>query len=201
MSDQPRDWDRELADIDRLMAKQGGVPAGGAAPVPAAPRAPAPVGAAPVRRRSVALTWFWVGLALALGAALAIWPYQRGCGLQLFFYLGAAGVTGLVGLLGALASWSHRRGFAHILSLLVILWSGAVALRETLPRIGYAKASRTWTCQAAPPAAGPSGTRGAPAPAPSSAGQSAPAQPSTDQPGPAQPPAEQPSTQPSPAKP
>jgi hypothetical protein len=201
MSDQPRNWDRELADIDRLMAKQGEAPAGGAAPVPAAPRAPAPIGAAPVRRRSVALTWFWVGLALALGAALAIWPYQRGCGLQLFFYLGAAGVTGLVGLLGALASWSHRRGFAHILSLLVILWSGAVALREALPRIGYAKASRTWTCQPAPPAAGPSGTVGAPAPAPSSAGQSAPAQPSTAQPAPAQPPAGQPSTQPSPAKP
>jgi hypothetical protein len=149
-----------------------------------------PTGAAPVRRRSVALTWFWVGLALALGTALAIWPYQRACGLQLFFYLGAAGITGLVGLLGALASWSHRRGFAHVVSLLVILWSGVVALRETLPRVGYAKTSRTWTCQSAP-----SGTAGAPV-AP------APVQPSAGQPGPAQPPATQPSaTQPPPAKP
>jgi hypothetical protein len=182
MSDQPRDWDRELADIDRLVAKQGGAPTGGAAPVPASPRASVPAGAAPVRRRSVALTWFWVGLALALGIALAIWPYQRACGLQLFFYLGAAGITGLVGLLGALASWSHRRGFAHVVSLLVILWSGVVALRETLPRVGYAKTSRTWTCQAAPAPGGRVGAPVAPAPAQPSAGQ-----PSATQPSPAKP--------------
>ena len=202
MSDQPRDWDRELADIDRLVAKHGGAPTGGAAPVPASPRASVPAGPAPVRRRSVALTWFWVGLALALGAALAIWPYQRACGLQLFFYLGAAGITGLVGLLGALASWSHRRGFAHLVSLLVILWSAVVALRETLPRVGYAKASRTWTCQAAPAGSAPPV---APAPAQPSAGQSSPAQPSPAPPSTAQPapaPAGQPSaTQPLPAKP
>jgi len=107
MSDQQRDWDRELADIDRLVAKQTGAPAGGTAPAPAA--RPAPLGPVPARRH-VALTWFWVALALALSLALVIWPYQRACGLQLFFYLGAVGVTGLAGLLGALASWSHRRG-------------------------------------------------------------------------------------------
>jgi hypothetical protein len=169
MSDQRRDWDRELADIDRLVAKQTGAPAGGTAPVPAA--RPAPLGPVPARRH-VALTWFWVALALALSLALVIWPYQRACGLQLFFYLGAVGVTGLAGLLGALASWSHRRGFAHVLSLLVILWSGVVGLREALPRVGYAKASRTWMCEAAP-APATSGTPGSAVPAPS-----APAQPS-----------------------
>jgi hypothetical protein len=194
MSDQPRDWDRELADIDRLMAKQGGAPAGGAAPVPAPPRASVPAGVAPVRRRSVALTWFWVGLALALGVALAIWPYQRACGLQLFFFLGAAAITGLVGLLGALASWSHRRGFAHIVSLLVVLWSAVVALRETLPRVGYAKASRTWTCQVAP--AGTARPPVAPAPVQPSAGQSSPVQPSAGPPSPAQPSPAQPSPAP-----
>jgi hypothetical protein len=199
MTDQPRDWDRELADIDRLVAKQGGTAPGtapGPAPVPARPQ---PSGRPPaqVARRHVALTWFWVGLALALSAALAIWPYQRGCGLQLFFYLGAAGVTALVGLLGALASWSHRRGLAHILSLLVMLWAGAVALRETLPRVGYAKASRTWMCEAAPPPAAGAGGPAAPAPA----------QPSTAQPAPAQAPAGQPpaaspsAPTPAPAKP
>jgi hypothetical protein len=170
MTEQPRDWDRELADIDRVIAK-GGAPGG--TPVPA-PRDSAPVGPGPVRRRSVALTWFWVGLAVALAAALVIWPYQRACGLQLFFYLGAAGVTWLVGLLGALASWSHRRGFAHILSLLVMLWAGAVALREALPRVGYAKASRTWMCVAAPAPAGAG--QGTPAPAQTAPAQSAPAQ-------------------------
>jgi hypothetical protein len=154
MSDQPRDWDRELADIDRLMARQGAASAGGTTPAPVAtPRGSVPAGAAPVRRRSVALTWFWVGLAVALAAALVLWPYQKACGLQLFFFLGAAGVTLIVGGLGAINSWAHRRGFAHVLSLLVILWAGIAAARETLPRVGYAKAERTWTCAAAPAAA------------------------------------------------
>jgi hypothetical protein len=148
MSDQPRDWDRELADIDRMMAKQGAPPTGGATPAPVPPRGPVSPGQAPVRRRSVALTWFWVALAIALAAALVVWPYQKACGLQLFFFLGAAGVTLIVGCLGALNSWAHRRGFAHILSLLVILWAGVVAAREMLPRVGYAKAAQTWTCTA-----------------------------------------------------
>ena len=165
MSDQPRDWDRELADIDRAIAKQN---APGASP-PAAPapdaRHPAlPPGSAPVRRRSVALTWFWVALAVALGVALAIWPYERACGLQLFFYLGAVGVTALAALLGALASWSHRRAVAHVLSLLVLTWAAVAAAREVLPRTGYAAAARTWMCTATP--AAPAGPRAPAAPAP-----------------------------------
>jgi hypothetical protein len=155
MTDQPRDWDRELADIDRVISKGGTpAPAGPGSPPPAV-RPPA--GGPPVvRRRSVALTWFWVLLAVALAAALAIWPYQRGCGLQLFFYLGAAGVTALAALMGALASWSHRRGFAHVAALLVLVWATFVALREVLPRVGYARTSRTWMCEALAPA--PAGT-------------------------------------------
>jgi hypothetical protein len=182
MSDQPRNWDRELADIDRLMAKQGTPPAGGTTPAPASSaRGPVAGGTTPVRRRSVALTWFWVALAVALAAALVVWPYQKGCGLQLFFFLGAAGVTLIAGCLGALNSWAHRRGFAHVLSLLVILWAGIVAARETLPRVGYAKAEQTWTCTAAPvstPAARSPAAQAAPgAPAaPSPAVQTAPAQ-------------------------
>jgi len=149
MSEQPRNWDRELADIDKVIAK-GSVPAAGG-PVPAA-RGPGLPAGAPVPRRSVALTWFWVLLAVALAAALPLWPYQRSCGLQLMFFMGATGVTALIGLLGALASWASRRGFAHVLSLAVLLWSAVIGLREVLPRVGYAKSVRTWTCEAAPAA-------------------------------------------------
>ena len=167
MTEQPRDWDREMADIDKAISKQGSAPA----PVPTpAVRTPSSVAAVPVRRRSVALTWFWVALSAALGVALLVWPYQRACGLQLIFYLGAAGVTAVIAILGALASWSHHRGFAHIMSLLVLLWAGAVALREVLPRVGYARTNLTWMCPteptapartgpaAAPPATAPTGT-------------------------------------------
>jgi hypothetical protein len=152
MSDQPRDWDKELANIDRVMAKQSG-----SAP-PVAPGRPAAVPSAapvPARRRSVALTWFWVILGIALAVALPIWPYDNGCGIRLFFFLGAIGITAIVGVLAALASWSHRRGFAHLLSLVVIGWAGVLAAREVLPRIGYAKQSSTWSCAAQPAAPQP----------------------------------------------
>ena len=158
MTQPPRDWDRELADIDRAIAK------GGSAPVPAPPAAGgrppvapvAPVATGPVRRRSVALTWFWALLAVALGVALLLWPYQHACGLQLIFYLGAAGITALIAVLGALASWSHHRALAHVISLLVLLWAGFVALREVLPRVGYARTSLAWMCTTEP--AAPAGT-------------------------------------------
>jgi hypothetical protein len=169
MSEQPRNWDRELADIDKVIAK-GSVPAAGGSG-PAARGSGVPVGA-PVPRRSVALTWFWVLLAVALAAALPLWPYQRSCGLQLMFFLGATGVTALIGLLGALASWAHRRGFAHVVSLGVILWSSAIGLREVLPRVGYAKTTRTWTCEAAP--AGPAPLAPAPRQGPAPQGTPAP---------------------------
>jgi hypothetical protein len=168
MSEQPRNWDRELADIDKVIAK-GGVPAAGGSVPASAGRGPGLPAGAPVPRRSVALTWFWVLLAVALAAALPLWPYQRSCGLQLMFFMGATGVTALIGLLGALASWASRRGFAHVVSLAVILWSAAIGLREVLPRVGYAKTARTWTCEATPT---PPGTR---APAPQSAPTAQPA--------------------------
>ena len=175
MSEQPRNWDRELADIDKVIAK-GSVPAAGGS-VPAGRGSGVPAGT-PVPRRSVALTWFWVLLAVALAAALPLWPYQRSCGLQLMFFMGATGVTALIGLLGALASWASRRGFAHVLSLAVILWSAVIGLREVLPRVGYAKIVRTWTCEAAPAAPAPQqGPASQPAPTsqPAPAPQKAPA--------------------------
>ena len=96
MTEQPRDWDKELADIDRVIGKQGTPPPGGA-PVAAPARRHAVAHSANACRRrvrdragSVAMTWFWVGLAVLLAAALPLWPYEKTCGLQLFFYLGAA---------------------------------------------------------------------------------------------------------------
>jgi hypothetical protein len=177
---EPRNWDRELADIDHAIAKQGSapVPAPVPPPVPGA-RPTAPAAAGPVRRRSVALTWFWVLLAVALAVALLVWPYQRACGLQLIFYLGAAAVTAVIAVLGAVASWSHRRGLAHVVSLAVLLVAGFVALREVLPRVGYARTSRTWMCPTEPAApartspTAPTGTT--PSIAPTGTAPSAPA--------------------------
>ncbi len=141
MTEQPRDWDKELADIDRAIAKQP------ASPVPGAPPT--------ARRRFVALTWFWTGLAIVLAVALAVWPYDKNCGLRLIFFIGAGGIALLAGVLGALASWAHHRGLAHFISLLVILWAGVMVIREILPRAGYARESRDWTCPPPPPVPNP----------------------------------------------
>jgi hypothetical protein len=146
MTEPPRDWDRELADIDKAMAKQQPavtppVHSGGARPAGS--------------RRFVALTWFWTGLAILLAVALLLWPYDRNCGIRLIFFLGAGGLALLAGVIGAVNSWSHHRGLAHLLSLLVIAWAAVMVLREVLPRTGYAKESRDWTCPAAAPAPNP----------------------------------------------
>ena len=131
MTEQPRNWDKELADIDRVIGKQGTPPPGGAPPAlpPAGTPAPTPRVATVVEpaaaRGSVAMTWFWVGLAVLLAAALPLWPYGKTCGLQLFFYLGAAALAFLAGATGAVHSWRARRGLAHLIALIVVVLAGA----------------------------------------------------------------------------
>ncbi len=166
MTERPRDWDREMADIDRVIDKGGSGAAGQGSSTGGASLAPTGTPVAPTApaRRSVAMTWFWTVLAVTLAIALPIWPYQRSCGLQLGFFLGATAITILAGFLGALASWVNRRALAHVLSLVVLAWAAVVAAGEVLPRIGYAQDSRTWLCtdpavqpapQASPPPASP----------------------------------------------
>jgi hypothetical protein len=145
MTEQPRDWDRELANIDRAIAKQPEVPAG----------TPVPVAQPVSRRRFIALAWFWTVLAIVLGIALLLWPYDKNCGIRLIFFLGAALLAIIMAVLGAFASWAHRQGVALLLSLLVIVWAGVMAAREILPRSGYAKEAREWTCPAPSPVPNP----------------------------------------------
>jgi hypothetical protein len=35
---------------------------------------------------------------------------------------------------------------AHVLALGAIAWAAALAAREVLPRVGYARVPATWTC-------------------------------------------------------
>ena len=147
MTEQPRDWDKELANIDRAIAKQSG-------PTSAAPTA-VPTPTPPSRRRFVALAWFWTVVAAILAVALLLWPYDKSCGIRLIFFLGAAVLALVLGVVGAFTSWAHRQGLAMLLSLLVVAWAGVMAAREILPRTGYAKRAMDWTCPSAPPAAAP----------------------------------------------
>jgi hypothetical protein len=160
MTEQPRDWDKELADIDRVMEKQSAPAPPGTPPalppgaMPPPVRIPATVEPS-IARGSVAKTWFWMGLAVLLAAALPLWPYGKGCGLQLFFYLGAGTLALLAGATSAVHSWRTRRGLAHVVSLLVVVFAGVMGAREVLPRIGYAAHAQTWLCPATPEPAPP----------------------------------------------
>lgn len=147
MRPQPRDWDKELAEIDRLIAAtpperarsggdQPGVPTGAARPAPPAR----------VARGSALGTWVRVGLGVGLAAAMTQWPYARACGLALFLYLGAVGVVLIAGGWAAVTSWRQRMGLAHVLSLLVMLWALILAAAVVLPRVGYAREAAAWWC-------------------------------------------------------
>lgn len=149
MSNQPpRDWDKELADIDKVIARmpsQKPVPAIGAPAAVPAGRPEAPVGGG---RLAVFTTWLRVTLGVALAVGITQWPYASACGLNLVVYLGAIGVVILAGLWSSISSWRRRLGVAHTLSLLVLLWGLLLAAREVLPRAGYARQARTWSCPA-----------------------------------------------------
>lgn len=151
----PRDWDKEMAEIDKLMAAdRPPAPSPGA---PASPPATRQAAAAPApravpatgtvaRRRDTVGVWS-MALLGALGAvALWYWPYTKSCGPMLYGYLiGVAAITG-AGLVTMRSSWTHRRGVAHLVGLLTLLAGLAFLAAEVLPRTGYAAESRTWTC-------------------------------------------------------
>jgi hypothetical protein len=149
---QPRDWDKELAAIDKLM--EAGPPAQAApVPAPAGGKAPAPAVPGGEARRAAGryapfLTWVRLVLGLALGAAMTQWPYTHGCGVALFAYLGGVVAVLVAALWSGVSSWKTRSAFAHSLSLALFVWGGFLAAREVLPRIGYAKQPATWTCPA-----------------------------------------------------
>jgi hypothetical protein len=141
MSEQPRDWDRELAEIDKVMAR-----------TPAQPDATAArrTGTTAVEstggRMAAFTTWLRVTLGLLLAVGITQWPYASACGLNLVVFLGAIATVIVAGVWSGVSSWHRRLGLAHFLSLAVLLWGLVLAAREVLPRVGYAKAVRTWSC-------------------------------------------------------
>ena len=151
MTGPPRDWDKEMAEIDKIIAK-GGAPGGQGTGVKASSSAPvqraAPEGGTVVRSgRGALTTWLKVSLGVLVAAGVALaWPYAHTCGLSLYGYVAAAAGVFLAGLWGAVASWTRRMAAAHLIALLVTL-TGALLLGKTiLDRSNYPKQPSTWTC-------------------------------------------------------
>ncbi len=169
MSD--RDWNKELAKIDRLIDEEpvadaraptpgaGGAP-GSATPSPRGMMVPPgrgeAVGGVPPATGVRPSRWARAGLAtLALAGVVAvvgtvIWPFGWRCGTELALYLGAVGGTGLFGLATAVAAWRHRAGRTHVLGLFVLGWALALVAWQVLPRVGHALPTpdrpAIWSC-------------------------------------------------------
>jgi hypothetical protein len=161
-----RDWEKELAAIDRQLASipdealaPQAPPAAPPAPgrqAMAAPRmqpAPGPVIVETPRRRWQSTVGLLLRLLLGIAAVVAVvmWPYGARCGLALAQYLAVVGVMGLAGLWTSVASWRHRAPLVHVLGLALVVTSGVFAAREVLPRVGYAMPTlehpAIWACQ------------------------------------------------------
>ena len=154
-----RDWEKELAKIDKQLGSLSDEallgptavtpPAKGGKPVKAsAPAASVPSGGKPPRAWAM---YARLTLAVALGAAMTVWPYEARCGLGLAAYLGAVLVVVTSGIWSSVWTWRHRASRAHTLSLLIILWGLILGSMEVLPRIGYAKPDlrhpADWACK------------------------------------------------------
>jgi hypothetical protein len=154
----PRDWDKEMAEIDKIIAKQpvgasqGAVTkAGGAAPVQRQAPESAPV---VTSRRAVLTTWVSVllGVMVAAGVVFA-WPYAHTCGIPLYGYLAAAAGVMLVGLWAAVLSWKRRIALAHLTALLVTLTGAVILGKAVLDRSSYPGRPAAWSCSTSTPVA------------------------------------------------
>jgi len=151
-----RDWDKEMAEVDRLLKKLPaadptlGRPSGGAPTVRKPAVTPGGGGAAPTARERLG-TWAKVALGVLVGIGIApgVWPYSHGCGLRLIFYL--LGVTTVIaaGLWASISSWKRRLGFAHVVAQILIVWGILLMTREVLPRVGE-RAAALWLCPDVP---------------------------------------------------
>jgi hypothetical protein len=155
-----RDWEKELAAIDRQLASvpdEALLPKPQPAPAqaaPARPAVPAPgptIVERPKRQWTVVLLLLTLVLVGAAGvAALVYWPYVATCGLPLAGYLAAVAGVGFIGLWISIRSWRHRSALFHVLGLALMVASGVFAAREVLPRVGYAMPTMEhpamWAC-------------------------------------------------------
>lgn len=145
-----RDWDREMREVDKLLAKLPDAEPSLGHGAPTVPRAyPAhgtPSAEGPAAAGARLTTWIRVGLGLALGVGMLVWPYSHVCGVKLIFYTIGASTVVVAGVWSGISSWKRRMGLAHLLSLGLVLWGLVLAAAVVLPRAGYANQAAIWFC-------------------------------------------------------
>ena len=114
----PRDWDKEMAEIDKLMGSDrpaAALPPGGGAVAAARAlrrRRTRPLPAVMTRRRDTAGVWFRALLGAAGAAALPFWPYSKSCGTMLY----------RLSLRDAVASWLAESGPCAVRGRIAAAW-------------------------------------------------------------------------------
>ncbi len=144
-----KDWDRELAKIDKQLES---VSDEQLFPKSAAKTTPQREAIADKQSRTSTFgVMVRLLLSVALGVGMIFWPYQARCGLGLLAYLLAVVVLIGAGGWSAVWAWRHRAGKAHVLSLLIMLWGTILGAQEILPRVGYAIPTldrpNVWECE------------------------------------------------------
>jgi len=138
-----RNWDKQMRDVDRLLAKLPYADPPGAGSEATLRKAAA---ARPPAGPTVVGTWAKVALGLLIGIGMTQWPYTHGCGVRLGLYLVGVVAVLAAGIWSGISSWKRRLGFAHVLSHLLIVWGTVLAAREVFPRVGTQKAADLWLC-------------------------------------------------------
>ena len=158
-----RDWDKELAKVDKQLASLSDEQLLGPAPTAPAAKGGKDVARAQTRPSTVEPSapaakgtsafgvYARLTLAVLVAGAMMIWPYPSKCGLGLVGYLAAVGVVVAGGLWSSVWTWRHRAAKSHTVSLLVLTCGLVLGAIEILPRTGYAKPDAnhpaTWVCQ------------------------------------------------------
>jgi hypothetical protein len=148
----PRDWDKEMAEIDKIIASGKASPAAsppaGGVPARAGQQAPARPATATTVTRGRDKVGVWLRTLVGAGGAVALqlWPYAKGCGTMLYLYMLSTLAVTLLGAWAMRGAWVHRRGVAHVGGLLVFLAGLTFAAIQVLERTSYAAAPLGWTC-------------------------------------------------------
>ena len=154
-----RNWDKELAKIDKQLESVSDAQLFPETAKPGAPTPPAGAGAGAgagaavsprvAADRAAARSWpaiLRLTLSVLLGVGILFWPYENRCGGGLVAYLLAVSAVIASGVWSAVWTWRHNAARAHILSILLIAWGVMLGAAEVLPRVGYAKQVLTWSC-------------------------------------------------------
>jgi hypothetical protein len=144
-----RDWEAEMAKIDRQIASTSPEKLAAASDQKALP-APRKAGGGAGHQHKPLAAWARLLLGLTLGVGMLFWPYPARCGPWLGLYLLGVAVLTAGGVWASIWTWRHRTPRAHLLALLLILEGLILAGLQVLPKTGYAKPDAghpaTWSC-------------------------------------------------------